>query len=247
MRRESAPHSQQRVLRHQAGPSRCVVSSESLNVLCPLCPAHGGTACAGALCREKGSIKTIVKKTYGRGAGSLMHCAAGLEEDAGLCYPPCPDSSYSGVGPLCWEGCPTANPINGGALCCTTQGVCTKKIIALSTDMPRTIAEAIINAEDPFSVISVLACLHVVHLVVLSRITLRCCYRCPRLPVWDCVVCKSVASHCAVVFWSISGRKEHDRRHSWVRHALVRQGVTTVTSRHVRFAPGPGPGPSRYY
>lgn len=116
------------------------------------CPA--GYINEGALCREKGSIKTIVKKTYGRGAGSLMHCAAGLEEDAGLCYPPCPDSSYSGVGPLCWEGCPTANPINGGALCCTTQGVCTKKIIALSTDMPRAIADAIINAEDPFSVIS---------------------------------------------------------------------------------------------
>ena len=44
----------------------------------------------GALCRKKGSIVTYAKKSYGRGAGHVMTCAAGYQEDAALCYPLCP-------------------------------------------------------------------------------------------------------------------------------------------------------------
>jgi hypothetical protein len=110
---------------------------------------------AGALCREKGSIKTIAKKSYGRGAGTLMHCAAGLQEDAGLCYHPCPGSSYSGVGPVCWDGCPASNPVNGGALCCTSTSVCTKKIIDLSTNLPEAVLKDVLSGGDPLTVIQV--------------------------------------------------------------------------------------------
>ncbi|MDA8130370.1 MAG: hypothetical protein M0011_02580 [Elusimicrobia bacterium] len=47
----------------------------------------------------------IIKDSYGRGVGAPMDCAAGLEEDAALCYKPCKDG-YHGVGPVCWMDCP---------------------------------------------------------------------------------------------------------------------------------------------
>lgn len=55
------------------------------------------------------------KNTYGRGVGTPMICAPGLEEDAALCYKPC-DASYHGVGPVCWTSCPSGTS-NCGALC----------------------------------------------------------------------------------------------------------------------------------
>lgn len=43
-------------------------------------------------------------KNYGRGVGTIPPgtCAAGQEEDGGLCYESC-RSGYYGVGPVCWE------------------------------------------------------------------------------------------------------------------------------------------------
>eukprot|EP00052_Salpingoeca_macrocollata_P020037 m.167767 g.167767 ORF g.167767 m.167767 type:complete len:455 (-) comp21136_c0_seq4:48-1412(-) len=45
------------------------------------------------------------RRTQGRTAGTPLQCAPGLEEDAGLCYPPC-QSGYTGVSFVCWQDCP---------------------------------------------------------------------------------------------------------------------------------------------
>jgi len=50
-------------------------------------------------------VKYCWRRSYGRGAGSPLGCAAGLVEDAALCYAPC-RSGYSGAAFLCWEDCP---------------------------------------------------------------------------------------------------------------------------------------------
>jgi hypothetical protein len=56
----------------------------------------------GALC-ETQSLDIYAKDTYGRGVGVISSvCDSGLENDAGLCYPPC-RSGYDGVGPVCWS------------------------------------------------------------------------------------------------------------------------------------------------
>ncbi|MFC1522640.1 hypothetical protein ACFL6Y_09545 [Elusimicrobiota bacterium] len=47
----------------------------------------------------------LVKKSYGRGAGSPMTCATRKQYDAGLCYTPC-KKGHNGVGPVCWMVCP---------------------------------------------------------------------------------------------------------------------------------------------
>ena len=68
---------------------------------------------------------SCAKKTYGRGAGSSMHCRNGLEQNGLLCYEPCRDNSYSGVGPVCWAGCP-AGYTNCGALCTEINSDCSQ-------------------------------------------------------------------------------------------------------------------------
>ena len=51
--------------------------------------------------------KTCWKKAYGRGIGKLKTiCPADKEKDDLLCYPKCRDG-YSGVGPVCWQTCPS--------------------------------------------------------------------------------------------------------------------------------------------
>lgn len=55
------------------------------------------------------------KKSYGRGAGETLGCAAGLVKDGQLCYPAC-QTGYGGAGPVCYSNCPAGfNDI--GALC----------------------------------------------------------------------------------------------------------------------------------
>jgi len=56
------------------------------------------------------------KNSTGRGVGvPISACAAGLQDDAGLCYVPC-DPDYTGVGPVCWQDCP-AGYTDTGAFC----------------------------------------------------------------------------------------------------------------------------------
>jgi len=56
------------------------------------------------------------KDSYGRGVGTIpTQCAAGQENQAGLCYKTC-NTGYSGVGPVCWSACP-AGYTDMGAVC----------------------------------------------------------------------------------------------------------------------------------
>jgi hypothetical protein len=64
---------------------------------CSTCPA--GYHDDGCTCRIDPQI--FSKASYGRGVGAVPSCRAGLQNDAGLCYPPCTDG-FQGVGPLCW-------------------------------------------------------------------------------------------------------------------------------------------------
>ena len=108
----------------------------------PPCTVHSQDE--GALCRKEGSIITYAKKSYGRGVGKPMGCPPGTEEDAALCYPLCP-TGYKGVGPVCWEQCPTADPVNGGAICCRDSSVCNSRILDMSLGLPIAVAEAILS------------------------------------------------------------------------------------------------------
>lgn len=56
------------------------------------------------------------KDSSTRGAGTIpTGCAAGQENQAGLCYNACP-SGMTGVGPVCWSTCPSGY-IDMGATC----------------------------------------------------------------------------------------------------------------------------------
>jgi hypothetical protein len=73
------------------------------------------------------------KGSYGRGVGTIPDQCNAKEKDAGLCYNKC-NATYYGVGPVCWQSCPSGY-VDTGALChidkALTNGgswVCTKKL-----------------------------------------------------------------------------------------------------------------------
>jgi hypothetical protein len=78
-----------------------------------------------------------MKPVKGRGVGGMTVCKEGEQMDAGLCYKQCSDG-YTGVGPVCWGGCP-ANWTQCGAACGKTQADCAGKII----DMVKATAEMV--------------------------------------------------------------------------------------------------------
>jgi hypothetical protein len=55
------------------------------------------------------------KTTYGRGVGMIPTDCPGRQYDAGLCYPFCQEGFY-GVGPVCWQSCPSGY-VDDGAFC----------------------------------------------------------------------------------------------------------------------------------
>lgn len=68
---------------------------------CSQCPA--GFINDGCTCRQNAHI--FAKASYGRGVGTVPVCGAGLQKDAGLCYPACA-AGTNPVGPMCWScGC----------------------------------------------------------------------------------------------------------------------------------------------
>ena len=115
----------------------------------PVCWQHcpKGWVDEGALCRKDGSIETKVKKTYGRGVGKVMGCALNHTEDAALCYPNC-KPGMDGVGPVCWQDCPAADPTNGGALCCKDSATCSSKILKISLGLPLAVAKALLAGDN---------------------------------------------------------------------------------------------------
>jgi hypothetical protein len=71
-----------------------------------------------------------------------MECAAGLEYDAGLCYPPCKDGQI-GIGPVCWGSCPADSPYDCGAICVVDGDQCTTKVKQVSDALLTLIAQLI--------------------------------------------------------------------------------------------------------
>ena len=124
----------------------CKEATPSYYGVGPVCWQHcePGWVDEGALCRKDGSIKTVAKRSYGRGVGTPLVCADNEDEDAALCYPKC-RAGYVGNGPVCWVNCPAVDPVNGGALCCANTTVCTDKIESLSLGLPLAVAKALLS------------------------------------------------------------------------------------------------------
>ena len=89
---------------------------------CSKCPDHDPKyKNDGCTCRI--DVHTYAKDTYDRGVGKPLKCSDNEDYDAGLCYPKC-KSGYKGVGPVCWEKCPSSRPHDSGAVCCTDKQAC---------------------------------------------------------------------------------------------------------------------------
>lgn len=89
------------------------------------------------------------KPTNKRGVRYLTDCAPGLEKSGALCYPACepgsiagiqeanidagPPNKYKGVGPVCWQNCPSQQNFDCGAGCATTKGQCAKSVLTMTT------------------------------------------------------------------------------------------------------------------
>lgn len=86
-------------------------------VCSPRCPS--GMTDIGISCQ---------KKSKGRGVGKPMICKKGQAYDAGLCYTPCKDH-YHGVGPVCWQDCPSTQPVNCGAGCAKHKNQCAEQTV----------------------------------------------------------------------------------------------------------------------
>ena len=91
------------------------------------------------------------KPTSKRGVVYANTCPAGLVKDptGEICYPACeagsvagiqeayinagPKNKYTGVGPVCWQNCPSQHPVDCGAGCATTKGECAKSVLTMTT------------------------------------------------------------------------------------------------------------------
>lgn len=69
-----------------------------------------------------------MRHSYGRGVGSSMTCSQSYEHDGGLCYEKC-QSKYNGVGPVCWQYCPSSQPYPCLAGCSVTKQDCHLAVI----------------------------------------------------------------------------------------------------------------------
>lgn len=79
----------------------CKSGYEGVATLCKQFCASGYTTYA-LTCTNWSTLHTYSRDVYGRGVGKIpTACGAGMEYDAGLCYPVC-DAGYHGVGPVCW-------------------------------------------------------------------------------------------------------------------------------------------------
>ncbi|MEZ5347373.1 MAG: hypothetical protein R2681_17640 [Pyrinomonadaceae bacterium] len=110
------------------------------SVCSPICPS--GYADIGVSCK---------KPTSKRGVVYANTCPPGTVKDAtgDLCYPACgagdtpgfqkeysgagPKGNYKGVGPVCWQNCPSQQSVDCGAGCATTKLECAKSVISMTT------------------------------------------------------------------------------------------------------------------
>jgi tectonin-like protein len=110
------------------------------------CPS--GYTNIGALCALntpsnppgwKGTGLDLIKSSYGRGVGTVPNCSGNKQNDAGLCYTPC-NNPYYGVGPVCWQSCPSGKT-NCGAGCASSTAQC----VSSTVDMIKAPAELVFN------------------------------------------------------------------------------------------------------
>ncbi|MCB1025656.1 MAG: hypothetical protein KDB79_14765, partial [Acidobacteria bacterium] len=108
------------------------------SVCTPICPS--GYADIGVSCK---------KPTTQRKAAYADRCPAGTIKDptGDLCYQSCnpgqvagtqdvvlnagPKENYKGVGPVCWQNCPSQQNVDCGAGCATTRGQCAKAVFSM--------------------------------------------------------------------------------------------------------------------
>lgn len=91
------------------------------NICSPDCPQ--GWEDIGVSCK---------KPNYAREVKPLQTCAPGLEQSGALCYPKC-QNAYTGVGPVCWQNCPSQQDVDCGAGCATTKGQCAKGVFTMAS------------------------------------------------------------------------------------------------------------------
>jgi hypothetical protein len=82
------------------------------------------------------------KHSYGRTAGKPLVCAAGLQEDAALCYKPC--TGGKGVGPVCWQQCGGEYPASCAGQCAKTALDCGSAV----TDMVKSVMEDVATVAE---------------------------------------------------------------------------------------------------
>jgi hypothetical protein len=71
--------------------------------------------------------KFSLRRNYGRGVGSPLTCSKHYEQDGALCYEKC-DEKYNGIGPVCWQYCPSTHPYSCVTGCAKTKENCHQKI-----------------------------------------------------------------------------------------------------------------------
>jgi len=110
---------------------KCDFSEDLNGGLCyPKC--RNGYTGVGPVCWQTcpsgfaNSGATCVKPSQPR-EDAPMICKAGEDQGGALCYPQC-NADYTGVGPVCWGGCP-ANWTQCGAACGKDSAACADKII----------------------------------------------------------------------------------------------------------------------
>uniref|UniRef100_A0AC35GNR9 Uncharacterized protein n=1 Tax=Panagrolaimus sp. PS1159 TaxID=55785 RepID=A0AC35GNR9_9BILA len=122
-----------------------ICSNGYYNAGCCICSSYcpEGLVDTGASC---------TKTSYGRGVGTPLGCAHDLVYDAGLCYPEC-QGNYNGVGPVCWDACPSGK-FGCGALCLDSEAECVIEMLSIAQEVGLAVAEI---ASDPFDAPAVLA------------------------------------------------------------------------------------------
>ncbi len=113
-------------------------------------PVAEGSVCTPICPSEYTDIGVSCKKpTSKRGVVYANTCPAGTVKDptGDLCYPACnsgqvagnqtvvinagPPENFKGVGPVCWQNCPSHQSKDCGAGCATTDGECAKAVFSM--------------------------------------------------------------------------------------------------------------------
>ncbi|CAF1468814.1 unnamed protein product [Rotaria sp. Silwood1] len=80
---------------------------------------------------EYSYARVFIRKSYGRGAGTPMICSSEYEQSGALCYVPC-DKKFIGVGPVCWQLCPSFQSFTCVVGCAITASDCITTIWELT-------------------------------------------------------------------------------------------------------------------